>query len=182
MKVVVGLGNPGEQYKNTRHNIGWLALDHLLGDVHWQENKKFRSLVYEDNGTIYLKPLTFMNNSGDSVRRVLDYYGLRPKSLGIIHQKDADLKDSLIIIQDDLDLDFGSLKVAVDSSSAGHRGIQSIIDQLKTKKFTRWRLGIKNSYLRTPIPPEKFVLQPFNQEEKKGLNEIFSRLDKEKLK
>jgi len=182
MKVVVGLGNPGEQYKNTRHNIGWLALDYLLGDVRWQENKKFRALVHEDNGTIYLKPLTFMNNSGDSVRRALDYYGLLPKNLGLIRQKDADLKDALTVIQDDLDLDFGNLKTAVDSSSAGHRGIQSIIDQLKTKKFTRWRLGIKNEYLRAPIPPEKFVLQPFSQEEKKGLEEIFSRLDKEKLR
>jgi len=143
MKVVVGLGNPGEQYKNTRHNIGWLALDYLLGDVRWQENKKFRALVHEDNGTIYLKPLTFMNNSGDSVRRALDYYGLLPKN----------------------DLDLGKWKISDDSRSGGHKGVQSIINHLKTQRFIRLRLGIKNGELRRLIPPEKFVLQKFSTEE-----------------
>lgn len=182
MKIIVGLGNPGEQYKNTRHNIGWLFLDSLLGDVKWTENKKFRAFIYEDGTNLYVKPQTFMNNSGQTVQKVLNYYGLIPKSFGIIKKKGIDLNDSLIVIQDDLDLDFENFKIATDSSSAGHRGIQSIIDYLKTKKFTRIRLGIKNELLRTHIPAEKFVLQPFNHDEKERLKEIFAKINIENLK
>lgn len=177
MKIVVGLGNPGEQYKNTRHNIGWLFLDNLLEEVKWRENKKWEASIYEDGDFLYIKPLTFMNNSGQAVRKVLDYYKLLPKNFGIINKKDSDLRDILIVIQDDLDIDFGNVKIATESTSAGHRGIQSIINHLKTKKFTRVRIGIKNELLRTRIPVEKFVLQPFNHEEKERLKEIFSKIN-----
>lgn len=182
MKIIVGLGNPGEQYQNTRHNIGWLFLDSLLGDVKWTENKKFNAVIYEDGSNLYVKPHTFMNNSGQAVQKVLNYYGLIPKSFGILNKKDADLNDSLVVVQDDLDLDFGNFKIATDSSSAGHRGIQSIIDYLKTKKFTRIRLGIKNELLRVHVPTEKFVLQPFNHDEKERLKEIFAKINTENLK
>jgi PTH1 family peptidyl-tRNA hydrolase len=182
MKIIVGLGNPGEQYKYTRHNIGWLALDSLLGEVKWLENKKFNVLTYEMGDCLYVKPLTFMNNSGQAVQKILNYYKLLPKNFGILKKKDADLSDTLIVIQDDLDINFGDAKVANDSSSAGHRGIQSIIDYLKTKKFTRLRLGIKNELLRVNIPPEKFVTQPFNHEEKERLKEVFAKIDINKLK
>lgn len=177
MKIIVGLGNPGEQYKNTRHNIGWLALDDLLGEVKWTENKKFNSLIYKEGEFLYAKPLTFMNNSGQAVQKILNYYKLLPKNFGILNKKNSDLSDILTVIQDDLDINFGDFKVATDSSSAGHRGIQSIIDYLKTKKFTRLRLGIKNELLRTHIPPEKFVLQPFNHEEKERLKETFLKIN-----
>lgn len=177
MKIIVGLGNPGEQYKNTRHNIGWLALDDLLGEVKWTENKKFNSLIYKEGESLYVKPLTFMNNSGQAVQKILNYYKLLPKNFGILNKKNSDLSDILTVIQDDLDINFGDFKVATDSSSAGHRGIQSIIDYLKTKKFTRLRLGIKNELLRTHIPPEKFVLQPFNHEEKERLKETFLKIN-----
>ncbi len=182
MKIIVGLGNPGEQYNNTRHNIGWLALDYLLGEVKWRENKKWNALLYEDGDFLYIKPLTFMNESGQAVRKVLDYYKLLPKSFGLLNKKDADLKETLIVFQDDLDIDFGKIKIATDSASAGHRGIQSIINNLKTKKFTRVRLGIKNELLRTHIPPEKFVLQPFNRDEKERLKEIFSQINIDNIK
>ncbi len=177
MKIIVGLGNPGEQYKNTRHNIGWLYLDFLLGDVKWSENKKFNALVFEDGEFLFVKPTTFMNESGQSVYKVLNYYKLLPKTLGLINKKESDLNNSLTIIQDDLDLNFGDFKIATDSGSAGHRGIQSIINYLKTKKFTRIRLGIKNELFKVHIPPEKFVLQPFNKEEKDKLPELFSKLN-----
>lgn len=177
MKIIVGLGNPGEQYKNTRHNIGWLALDDLLGEVKWTENKKFNSLIYKEGESLYVKPLTFMNNSGQAVQKILNYYKLLPRNFGILNKKNSDLSDILTVIQDDLDINFGDFKVATDSSSAGHRGIQSIIDYLKTKKFTRLRLGIKNELLRTHIPPEKFVLQPFNHEEKERLKETFLKIN-----
>ena len=123
-----------------------------------------------------------MNDSGDSVRRALDYYGLLPKSLGILRKGDSDLDEILTVIHDDLDLDLGRIKAATDSSSAGHRGVQSIIDQLKTKKFKRLRFGIRTELLRNPIPPEKFVLQNFSPQELSRLKETFSSLDKEILK
>ncbi len=182
MKIIVGLGNPGEQYKNTRHNIGWLTLDNLLGDVKWLESKKFQALIYEAGDVLYVKPLTFMNNSGQAVQKILNYYKLLPKSFGLINKKDADLTDVLTVIQDDLDIDFGELKLATDSGSAGHRGIQSIIDYLKTKKFTRIRLGIKNELLRVHIPPIKFVTTPFSHEEKEKLKEVFAKINKDNLK
>lgn len=177
MKIIVGLGNPGEQYKNTRHNIGWLFLDNLLKEAKWRENKKWEASIYEDGDFLYIKPLTFMNNSGQAVRKVLDYYKLIPRNFGIINKKDSDLRDTLIVIQDDLDIDFGNVKIATESTSAGHRGIQSIINHLKTKKFTRIRIGIKNELLRTRIPAEKFVLQTFSHEEKERLKEIFSKIN-----
>jgi PTH1 family peptidyl-tRNA hydrolase len=182
MKIIVGLGNPGEQYKNTRHNIGWLALDSLLGDVEWSENKKFNALIHEEGDCLYVKPLTFMNNSGQTVQKVLNYYKLLPKNFGLINKKDADLNNVLIVIQDDIDINFGDFKIATDSSSAGHRGIQSIIDYLKTKKFTRIRLGIKNELLRVHIPTEKFVLQTFNHDEKERLKDVFAKIDINNIK
>jgi len=182
MKIIVGLGNPGEQYKNTRHNIGWLALDNFLGEVKWLENKKFNALVFAQDDVLFIKPLTFMNNSGQAVQKVLNYYKLIPKNFGILDKKDADLTNVLIVIHDDLDLNFTDFKMATDSGSAGHRGVQSIIDYLKTKKFTRVRLGIKNELVKIHIPPEKFVTQSFSQEEKLRLKEIFSKIDINKLK
>lgn len=182
MKIIVGLGNPGEQYHNTRHNIGWLLLDNLLGDVKWQESKKFNASIFESGDILYIKPQTYMNNSGEAVQKILNYYKLLPKSFGLINKKDADLTDSLIVVQDDLDLNFGDFKIATNSGSAGHRGIQSIISHLKTKNFTRVRLGIKNELLRTHIPPEKFVTTAFGQDEKAELKNIFSQINLDNLK
>jgi len=177
MKIIVGLGNPGEQYKNTRHNIGWLALDNLLGEVTWAESKKFNALIYEAGEFLYVKPLTLMNESGRSVQKILNYYKLLPKNFGLLKKKDTDLKDLLIVIHDDLDINFGETKIATDSGSAGHRGVASIINYLKTQKFTRLRLGIKNDLLRVHIPPDKFVLTSFSATEKARLKEIFSQIN-----
>lgn len=182
MKIIVGLGNPGEQYHNTRHNIGWLFLDNLLGDVKWQESKKFNASIYEAGDVLYIKPQTFMNNSGLAVQKILNYYKLLPKSFGLINKKDADLTDNLVVVQDDLDLNFADFKIATNSGSAGHRGIQSIINHLKTKNFMRVRLGIKNELLRTHIPPEKFVTTVFSHDEKGKLKDIFSQINLDNLK
>jgi len=182
MKIIVGLGNPGEQYKNTRHNIGWLALDFYLGKVNWLKNKRFNALTYEDNDTLFVKPLTFMNNSGQTVQSILSYYKLLPKTLGLITKKDSDLNNDLLVIHDELDLDFGTYKIATDSGSAGHRGVKSIIDCLKTKKFTRLRLGIKNELLRVYLPPNEFVLKPFKREEQEKLKELLATINIKNLK
>lgn len=165
MKIIACLGNPGDKYIKSRHNAAWIFIDNLLPDATWQESKKFKSLIYKDGETIYLKPLTFMNNSGESLRLVLNYYKLLPKKLSIFSKKDQDLNDVLSVIQDDLDIEIGKHKISKNSSSAGHRGVESIISELKTKNFTRLRLGIKNDLLRTKIPAQNFVLQNFTSEE-----------------
>lgn len=173
MKIIIALGNPGEKYKKTRHNAGWLFLDLMLGNVSWQINKRFNALIHENNGIIFVKPLTFMNNSGYSAYKILNYYGLLTKRLGgLLNKKDQDLNNVLLVIQDELDLNFGQTKLSTDSQSAGHKGIASIIQQLKTKRFQRLRIGIKNENLKNKIPAEKFVLQNFSTEELEGFKKI----------
>jgi len=166
MKIIVGLGNPGEQYEKNRHNIGFMALDLLLGPVKWQSNKKFQALIYEVGDSLYIKPQTYMNKSGEAVRAVMSYYGLLPKKLGIFSKKDSDLNDVLTVIHDDIDIEVGKWKISTDSRSGGHNGVQSLITHLQTKNFKRLKIGVKNDLLRTRIPADKFVLQNFSHEEK----------------
>lgn len=172
MKIIVGLGNPGEQYEKNRHNVGFMALDLLLGPVKWQNNKKFQALTYEMGDTIYIKPQTYMNKSGEAVRAVMSYYGLLPKKLMIFSKNDSDLTDILTVIQDDIDIEIGKWKISNDSRSGGHNGVQSIINHLHTQNFKRLKIGVKNELLRTRIPAEKFVLQNFNHEEKEVIDKI----------
>lgn len=177
MNIIIALGNPGDKYKNTRHNISWLFLDYYLKEVEWQESKKFQALIYKDSNNLFVKPLTYMNLSGLSVRKILNYYNLIPKSFPLILKKDYDLNDSLLVIQDDVDIDFGKHKVSYNSSSGGHNGIKSIIENIKTQKFKRLRLGIKNEKTRTVIPTDKFVLQNFSSKEIEQLPQIFSNIE-----
>ncbi len=165
MKLIACLGNPGDKYIKSRHNAGWIFIDNHLGDVTWEHNKKFNALVYRNSDLIYLKPLTFMNNSGLAVRRALDYYKLMPKKFGLITKQKQDLSSILLVIHDDLDLNFNQEKLSLNSGSAGHRGVESVINHLKTKNFSRLRLGIKNDSLRQQIPPQNFVLQNFSEQE-----------------
>ncbi len=174
MRLIVGLGNPGKLYERNRHNVGFTALDLLLGNVKWQENKKFKALTYESGEILYVKPQTFMNNSGDSVQVIMSYYGLIPKTLGIFNKKNCDLSEVLTVVQDDIDIELGKFKIVTDSRSGGHNGIESIINHLQTKKFRRIKIGVKNDLLRTRIPAEKFVLQNFNSEEKVEINNIIN--------
>lgn len=176
MKIIVGLGNPGDQFKNTRHNVGFTAVEMLAGtDASWKFNKKFKALTCEVGDKLFLKPETFMNNSGQAVSAVLSYYGLLPKKLGIFKEKGADLSECLYVIHDDLDIDLGKYKLALDSRAAGHRGVQSIIDYLKTQKFSRARIGVRNE-LRERMPAEKFVLGKFSAGEQEEIKKVLADL------
>lgn len=172
MKMIVGLGNPGDRFENTRHNAGWIALDRLVGKNDWQLEKRFNALIKKEAGIIYLKPLSYMNRSGENTYQALKYYQLLNRQFGLFLKKDQDLKDVLAVIHDDLDLDLGKHKISSDSRSGGNKGVQSIITHLKTKNFYRLRLGIKNELLRSPIPAEKFVLQRFNATELSCLDKV----------
>jgi len=166
MKIIVGLGNPGEKYKNTRHNIGFMAIDAIANQLNldWQENKKLKAQISKNQDVILIKPLTFMNNSGQAVQAILSYYKLLPRKLGLLKIKNSNLSEVLTIIHDDIDIDLGKYKTSIDSRSAGHNGVQSIINHLKTKNFNRIRIGIKTEVI-NKISAEKFVLQKFSSEE-----------------
>jgi len=183
MKIIIGLGNPGDKYQFTRHNAGWLALDYLIQKIasdkgetaSWEENKKLSALIYKSGDYLFAKPLTFMNESGRAVQAILSYYHLLPKKLGLFKSKDSDLSQILFVIHDEIDLDLGQIRLSADSRSAGHRGVESIIRHLKTKNFSRWRLGI-NTPNKGQTPTEKFVLQRFTNEELEKLEKTFAGL------
>lgn len=166
MKIIVGLGNPEEKYKLTRHNVGWLTVEELAQkyNINWETNKKFNSDVCKYGDTLLVKPLTYMNNSGQAVQAILSYYKLLPKKLGLITKKESNLTEVLTVIHDDIDINLGSYKKTEDSRSAGHNGVQSIIDQLKTKNFIRYRIGVRSD-IRGQMPADKFVLQKFSDKE-----------------
>lgn len=177
MHIFVGLGNHGEKYKITRHNIGFMVIDALAKklDANWENIKKFQAQIIRQDNFILVKPQTFMNESGRSLRAVLDYYKLLPKTFGLISKKNQDLSKILTVIHDDLDIEFGKYKIAVDSRSAGHNGVQSIIDNLKTKKIKRLRIGIKPRP-ENKIPTADYVLQRFSTIELQGVNKIINEL------
>ena len=134
MKVVVGLGNPGSQYARTRHNIGWLVLDRLADRAGWDGRGRQRdasSVVggrYRGLDLTFVKPLTYMNDSGIAVRKVLA-------------RERAPLGD-LLVVADDFALPFGKLRFREGGGPGGHNGLRSIIDELGTEKFSRLRIGI----------------------------------------
>lgn len=155
MKLIVGIGNPGEEYENTRHNIGFMIIDNFLGIIKYQE--KFNTMYYkkEINGEIvyFIKPLTYVNNSGIAVRKFMDYFNI-------------DI-DDLLVIQDDLDEEIGKYKLKKHSSSGGHNGIKSIISSLKSEDFLRLKVGINNKH----NDVIDFVLGKFSKKEKKIIDE-----------
>jgi len=134
MKLIIGLGNPGREYKDTRHNIGFMVIDKIEKELahgvppSWQMDEKKNVLTVKIGDVMLAKPQTFMNKSGFAVKALMDYYKLTPADVWIIH--------------DDMDLPLGKIKIRAKGSSAGHNGVQSIIDQLKTDAFVRFRLGI----------------------------------------
>lgn len=186
LKIIVGLGNPGKKYKNTRHNVGFMVLDKMAEnlDLTWKTDKKFNAetaiFSSDEKKIILMKPLSFMNNSGQAVHSLMSYYGVIPKfSFRSLFKKNiqkiSDLTEILTIIHDDLDIELGKYKISTDSRAAGHNGVQSIIDHLKTKNFKRIRVGIKTE-IKEKIPGNKFVLQNFNKEEMKTIEKIIPQI------
>lgn len=181
IKLIIGLGNPGEKYIYTRHNIGFIILDKLATDLNIQfsEQSKFKGLTAEasfnDTKYILLKPQTYMNLSGESVRLVSDFYKIEPKDILVIH--------------DDIDFEVGELKKQFSKNSAGHNGIADIIEKLGTKDFYRLRVGIGNpstdstSSLQArsgiQVASEDYVLRNMPKED---LEKILTHIDLDLLK
>ena len=134
MKVVVGLGNPGAQYANTPHSVGFEVVDRIAADcgVEWEEKRQFKCLMakalFAGQNVLLVKPQTFMNLSGDSVAPVVKYHNATP--------------EDLLVIQDDIDLAVGRLRIRKAGSCGGHNGIRNIIERLGTPAFTRLKIGV----------------------------------------
>lgn len=160
MKLIIGLGNPGKEYQFTRHNFGFLSLDSLAEKhkLSWQKHKKDPIEICQfdlsDEKIILAKPLTMMNNSGLAVSILKKFYKIKT--------------ESIIVIHDELALDFGKIKISYNRSAGGHNGLDSIIQHLKSKEFTRLRLGIGPQ----KGASENFVLEKFSSAQKKQLAEI----------
>ncbi|MBI5071704.1 aminoacyl-tRNA hydrolase [Candidatus Falkowbacteria bacterium] len=169
MKIIIGLGNPGEKYENTRHNIGFAVVSSFKFQVSsfpdWKINKKFNSEISEGkiNGEkiILLKPHTFMNNSGQAVAVATNFYKVKPADILIIH--------------DDIDLPLGKMRVKKDGSSGGHRGIESIITALGTNNFPRLKIGVGPKERPKNFDAANFVLKKFGKGEEKTLNLIIKK-------
>jgi PTH1 family peptidyl-tRNA hydrolase len=164
MKLIVGLGNPGEKYAATRHNVGFWVIDRLA--ERWQipvRQNRWKGLagsgLVMGERVVLLKPMTYMNLSGESVRPALDWLK-------------CDIED-LAVVCDDLDLPPGTLRLRKKGSSGGHRGLQSLIDHLGTNEFKRVRIGIGHPAGRMPVVD--YVLSPFTREERPSIEEAVER-------
>ncbi len=180
MKLIVGLGNPGRKYEDTRHNLGFMVVDELLRKLTpmektaWQEVKKLRAQTYKHKGKFILaKPQTMMNNSGIAVKSLITNYSI------------TQLLD-LWIIHDDLDLPLGKIKIVQGRGAAGHKGVESVIKEIGTNEFVRFRLGIGRPRLRqgsggqvdhklSEQEAESFVLSPFAQNEKSKTKRLIKK-------
>jgi PTH1 family peptidyl-tRNA hydrolase len=183
MKIIVGLGNPGPKHTKTRHNLGFMVADAFLKDFEsaaenlWHEEKKFQSEVAEiiwqpkksqEEKVILVKPLTYMNGSGLAVSSVSKFYKVGPSDIWIIH--------------DEVDLPLGGMKIRFGGASAGHKGVESIIEHLGTDKFWRFRVGIGAQHEKIEgkkiKPIDNFVLGTFSESERGKLREIIKKSKK----
>jgi peptidyl-tRNA hydrolase, PTH1 family len=161
--LIAGLGNPGPEYEYTPHNLGfmvidWLAESHAIR-VSRKENMAYVGLgAIKENQVALAKPQTFMNLSGSAVKGLLERYELTP--------------GRLILVYDELDLPWQTLKIKPKGSAAGHKGAQSVISSIGTSNFTRVRIGIHPGH---PVDGESFVLRPFKKSQKKEVEEIVTR-------
>jgi peptidyl-tRNA hydrolase, PTH1 family len=169
MKLIVGLGNPGNLYKKTRHNVGFMILDTLnktYGDGRWRTNKKFNAdtseITHNNEKFILAKPLTYMNASGQSIQMLMHFYKIEPKDIIIIH--------------DEKDLPLGEFKIQKDRGHAGHNGIKSIIEHIGTKDFHRARIGIASKNEKKMNDTAKFVLGKFGIFEKHNIEKIYTNI------
>ncbi len=133
MKLIVGLGNPGGEYEDTRHNIGYMVVDKLAREIgreslKWIEDSKRQALVAKVGEVILVKPVTFMNHSGIAVAGLANFYKIKPEEIWVIH--------------DDIDLPLGKIRIRQGGGTAGHNGLESIIKHLGSDAFLRVRLGI----------------------------------------
>jgi len=156
MKLIVGLGNPGRKYKNTKHNVGFMCLDFYAkqNNLKFKKENKFSGESLKIGNTVFLKPHTFMNLSGESLHKIMHFYDVQI--------------ENVLVIYDDLSLPLGKIRLREKGSAGGHNGIKSIIQHVKTNEFKRMKVGIDSNPL---IDAKNYVLSKFSKEESKILDE-----------
>ena len=170
LKLIIGLGNPGKEFENTRHNVGFLFVDKIAEKFNAAEftyDKKLKAEISEfkiENlkfKILLAKPQTFMNKSGDAVLALMKFFKIKPENILVVH--------------DDIDILWSNFKFSFGRSSAGHKGVESIIKALKTKNFWRLRLGIQPS-TKKHVPADKIILKKFTPAELKTLNQTIKKI------
>ena len=170
MKLIIGLGNPGKEYQNARHNVGFAVVEKIAGTIgaKFKLEKKYNAEVakgkWERTPLVLVKPQTFVNKSGEGVKKLAKSYKLKT--------------ENLIVIHDDLDIEFGNFKLSFGKNSGGHRGVASIIKALKTNQFWQLKIGTANKKLAAARRNDKvadFVLSKFSPAEQKALKKVISR-------
>lgn len=176
MKIIIGLGNKGEKYKNTRHNIGFQVIDYLTDKLNLNLilSKKFQAEIVKDQherqDILLIKPQKFMNLSGMVAKKILSYYNVNTKKL--------------IVICDDVNLPLGTIRIRKTGRAGGHNGLQSIIDHLKTDRFIRIRIGVAQLENRPSIAKKseskisrrELVLSTFNKAEQSIINQMIKKV------
>ena len=155
MKCIIGLGNMGKEYENTRHNSGFLMIDYIADKYKIELSKKKKKCIYGEgiingNKVSLVKPTTFMNLSGEAIVEIMNWYKITPKNI--------------VVIYDDIDIPLGEIRYKEKGSSGTHNGMRNIIENIKTEEFSRIRVGIENRQ-NVPIPLIDYVLQKFSKEE-----------------
>lgn len=170
MKLIIGLGNIGAQFNNTRHNVGFIAIDTIIkkiltnNNISWQEkfNGEVLSIKINNEAFIFAKPHTYMNLSGDCVGPLMQFYHLMPQDL--------------VVIQDDLDQPLGSYKIRTAGSDGGHNGIKDIVKKLNINNFVRFKIGVGRPNNKSIDIPAFLTEVKFSNEELKKLQPIINKL------
>lgn len=178
-KLIVGLGNPDQEYLETRHNVGWMVLDYIAKKNNcpaFEQSGKLNAEITKcksgKNNLVLAKTLTYVNKTGEATLKLKNFFKVKP--------------ENIIVIQDDLDIEFGNVKISFEKNSGGHRGIESIIKSIKTKKFYRLRMGLavpalqrarqKGERVRDGFV-KKFVLSKFSPSESQKLKKVFKEAE-----
>ena len=164
--LLVGLGNPGIKYERNRHNIGFCLIDYFTSQINSEDyidkfNSKYTLVRLNDNKIHIIKPQTYMNRSGVSVRNCKDFFKIAP--------------ENIIVVYDDMDLTLGSLKIKSSGGSAGHNGIKSLIDEIGSNNFVRIRIGIGKPLNKENV--NNYVLSNFKKDEFEALSRIKNRIE-----
>jgi len=167
MKLIVGLGNPGEKYSGNRHNVGFMVIDRLrssIVDSRWSMSKKFNAEIILTKDFILAKPQTFMNDSGVAVAAICNFYKIRSEELYVIH--------------DDLDIKIGNYKIQHGKGPKVHNGLKSVEEKLGTDKFWNVRVGVENREVRgnKGIPGVVYSLQNFSPEERLIVEKVVDKI------
>lgn len=166
MKIVVGLGNPGKTYQQSRHNAGFMVVDRLAQqlDCVWREERAFSAQIAKSSQFVLIKPQTFMNDSGRAVQAWLQYFR---------ELTDENRYPNLAVVYDDLDIPFGSWKWQFGTGPKAHNGVSSVVAHLGTDQFWHGRIGTENrENHRASVPSDEYVLTPFVPDEATTLNQV----------